>query len=532
MTAPLLRARDLRVESDARPGRGVPLVEGVDLDLRAGRTLALLGENGAGKTLTALALLGLVPPPARVTGGTVAVGAGPPVAVASAAVRDLRGGVVGWVPQDPASAFTPVMRVGAQIAETIRAHEDVSRGEARRRAREALAGVGVPRDDYPHRLSGGQRQRAMIAMALSVSPRVLVADEPTAALDATLRRDVLDLIAGHRRERDLAVLLITHDLGVVAHAADDVVVMRAGRTVERGPTERVLPALASRGARRPMVPAARRPTPRGGGARRPASGGDLLQVHDLRVAYPAAGGGAVAALDGVSLRVGHGESLAVVGESGAGKSTLARVVAGAIGAGGGTVSVAGIPRPPRTGGQRAALRRSVQMVFQDPRTSFDPHIVVGESVMEPLVVNGEVSRGRRGRGARHAGALALLDEVGLPAGAAARLPGELSGGELQRAAIARALALRPRLLVLDEPISALDARAGAAVMRLLADLRRREGLAYLLVAHDLALVRAHADRVAVMEGGRVVEEGATAAVFGHPRHPHTRALLAAMLTGP
>jgi peptide/nickel transport system ATP-binding protein len=499
----VLEARGIRV---AGPG-GEALVDGVDLELRAGEVLALIGESGAGKTLTALALIDLVPPPARLVGGAVRLRGRPVSGLRGDAMRRVRGAGIALITQDPASGFDPVRRVGDQLAETLRAHADIGRAEARERAERALAEVGVDRDDFPHRLSGGQRQRAMIATALAPGPAVLLADEPTASLDPTLRVAVLDLIDRHRAESGLAVLLISHDLASVGRIADRVAVMRDGRIVEGGPASRS-------GAPRPAEPAPPRKTAS-------TQGPPLLEARGLTRTFPGRRGAPVRALDGVDLRVSPGEVVGLVGESGSGKSTLARILVRLDAPDAGTVVVDGVDVAGARGADLAALRRTVQIVFQDPYLSLDPRLSIGATVAEPLEVRGD------GRAAVRDRVTALLEAVGLVAAVAGRRPAELSGGERQRVAIARALALEPRLLVLDEPLSSLDGDSAAQVARLLSELRASRDLAYLLISHDLGAVRGLAQRVAVMDGGRIVEEGTTERVLGAPRHPRTVALVAA-----
>ncbi|WP_217913553.1 ABC transporter ATP-binding protein [Miltoncostaea marina] len=499
MSAPVLAARGLRVEGPD----GRALVDGVSLVVRRGEVLGLVGASGAGKTLTGLALLGLVPPPARQTGGEVTLRGR---TLAGAELRRIRGRGVALVPQDPLAALDPVQRVGAGVAETLRAHAPLGRREARARAAAALAELGVPRDDHPHRLSGGQRQRALIAMALAPGPAVLVADEPTAAIDAAARTAVLDLIDARRRADGLGVLLISHDLGAVARLADRVAVIDDGRIVAEGPARSLLGAPGRRRAAMAPPGAARAGTaPAPPPAPPAAPGPPVLELRGVRREMPGRGGAPVRAVDDLSLVVGAGEAVGLVGASGSGKTTVARLACGLVGPDAGTVWRAGRPG----------------IVFQDPYLSLDPRMSVKASIAEPMAIAGVRPRERAARVA------ALVAAVGLPAGAADRRPAGLSGGQRQRVAIARALAMSPRLVVLDEPTSALDPPTAAAVMGLLARLRAERGLAYLLISHDLGAVAGGVDRLAVMDAGRIVEEGDPARVLGAPGHPASRRLVAA-----
>ncbi|WP_428952417.1 dipeptide ABC transporter ATP-binding protein [Streptomyces sp. cg35] len=595
----LLEVTDLHVEFD-----GKPAVRGVDLSLRRGEVLGLVGESGSGKSATALALLGLLPGNATVRGSVRLDGQ----ELVGASDRDLsrvRGARIGVVFQDPLSAFTPVYRIGDQIAEAVRAHRDVSREAARERAVELLDLVGIPRareraDAYPHEFSGGMRQRAMIAMAMANDPDVIVADEPTTALDVTIQAQVLDVLRTARRETGAALVLVSHDLGVVAGTADRVAVMYAGRVVENGPVDEVfrapgmpytlgllgavprideaaqvlvpVPGAApgagepGRGcAFAPRCPLAEErclagvPEPEAVGAGHTAAclrSGEVaglaprdvfpvpeiprpdshlpdskavLKVRGLARTFPVHKGnafkrrvGSVYAVDGVDLDIGRGETLALVGESGSGKSTtlfelleLKRPEGGDIELFGRSVDGLG------TAGRRA-VRQRVQIVFQDPMASLDPRMPVGDIVTEPLRAQGT----DRATAARRAPA--LLELVGLDPAHTERYPHEFSGGQRQRIGIARALSVEPDLLVLDEPVSALDVSVQAGVLNLLRRLKAELGLAYLFVSHDLSVVRHIADRVSVMYLGRTVESGPVQDVFERPLHPYTQALLSAV----
>ncbi|MFB6832196.1 dipeptide ABC transporter ATP-binding protein [Streptomyces hydrogenans] len=537
----LLAVRDLTITYATRAGP-VPAVRGVDLIVRPGEVLALVGESGSGKSTTAHAVLGLLPPGARVDGGTIRY-AGTDLAAADESVlRAHRGRAIGLVPQDPAVSLNPVQRVGSQVAEVLLLHGlAADRDTAHARAAELLgeAGLDRPRDrarQYPHELSGGMRQRVLIAIALAARPRLLVADEPTSALDVTVQRTILDHLDTLTRTSETAVLLITHDLGVAADRAGRVAVMARGRVVETGPTDEVLtsprhPYTKTLLAAAPAFAPARR-TPSGtakardGGTPAPAPA-DLLTAENLVKEYPHRRTGRHTppppAVDGVSLRVARGETLALVGESGSGKSTTARLLLRLTDPTAGRITFDGQDVTRLRGAALRALRRRLQIVYQNPYTSLDPRLPVAEIVAEPLRafrVAGRAERARR--------VAVLLDRVHLPADVARRRPAELSGGQRQRVAIARALALRPDLVVCDEPVSALDVSAQAHVLDVLAELQREDGLSYLFITHDLAVVRRIAHRVAVMRHGRIVETGPVETVFTEPREAWTRALLDAV----
>jgi peptide/nickel transport system ATP-binding protein len=542
----LLSVSDLRV-SFARDIGQVQAVAGVSFTLARGELVALVGESGSGKSLTALSLMGLTRQlGAHVSGSArlaldandAAIGtAEKAIATAASAedaidllgaselqLRRLRGARMAMVFQDPMSSLNPVQRVGWQIAEQIRAHEPlVSRADAWERAAELMDRAGIVRARervraYPHELSGGMRQRVMIAMALSCSPQLLLADEPTTALDVTTQAQILAQLKTLREQTDMAILLITHDLAVVAEVAQRVLVMHAGRLVEEGSAQEVLTQPRHPYTQRLLAAYA---------PRRPRSvrppGTALLEARDLTVRFRRA---PVPALDAVSLTLREGETLAVVGESGAGKTTLIRCLLRLQQPTGGSVHFRGedITRARRA--RMAPVRRELQMVFQDAQGSLNPRRRVAAILAGGLRLNGVPRAAQRERAAQ------LLVRVGLNEQHLQRYPHELSGGERQRVGIARALACEPRAIVLDEPVSALDAPIRAQVLDLLIGLQEESGMSYLLIAHDLAVVRDVADRVAVMHAGRVVELATTEELFAAPRHPQTRALLDACLPAP
>jgi peptide/nickel transport system ATP-binding protein len=524
----LLQVSDLRVAFDTEAGM-VNAVAGVSFALARGEVVALVGESGSGKSVTALSLMGLTRPLGARVSGTATFAGEDLLGASELQLRRLRGARMAMVFQDPMSSLNPVQRVGRQIAEQICAHEPlVSASAALQRAAELMDRVGIARAServraYPHELSGGMRQRVMIAMALSCSPDLLIADEPTTALDVTTQAHILDQLKTLREQTDMGILLVTHDLGVVADVAERVLVMYAGRLVEQGKapeillapqhpyTQRLLAAYAPRRKRTPRSPAE-----------------TLLEAHQLTVRF---GRGRerradIHALDGVSLTLRAGETLGVVGESGAGKTTLIRCLLRLMQPTSGTVHFRGadITRAGRR--QMAPVRRELQMVFQDAHSSLNPRRRVAWILATGLRLRGVPRAQQRTRAAE------LLERVGLSVQHLDRYPHELSGGERQRVGIARALSCEPKAIVLDEPVSSLDASIRAQVLDLLVRLQEELGVSYLLVAHDLAVVRDVADRVAVMQAGRIVELAPTAELFRAPQHPQTQALLAACLELP
>ncbi|WP_018653393.1 dipeptide ABC transporter ATP-binding protein [Actinomadura flavalba] len=495
---------------------GTTAVEGVDLELERDEVLAVVGESGSGKSVTALAVMGLLPAGATAT-GSVTLDGRELLGAPEEELRRVRGARIALVFQEPSTALNPVERVGWQIGEVLRAHGTPRRERAARVA-ELLTSVGIPPErarDYPHRFSGGQKQRIVLALALAVDPDVLIADEPTTALDVTVQAEILALLRDLRRERRLAVLLITHNIGVVADLADRVAVMRDGRVVETQDVRGLFAAPATEYARRllaavPRLEAHDRPA-------RPAPAKEpVLAVEDLRVDHP----GRPATLDGITLAVAPGEVLGLVGESGSGKTTLGRVAVGRLRPASGTVRLFGQDLPGLSRSELRALRRRVGVVHQDPAASLDPRRTVLESITEPLDVH------RIGTpAARASRAHDLLDQVALHRDHARRLPRELSGGQRQRVALARALALEPDLLLADEPTSALDVSVQAAVLDLFTELQERHGFACVFISHDLAVVNQVADRVAVLRGGRLIELGTARDVLTTPSTPYTRTLV-------
>ena len=528
--SPLVRVRDLAVDF-ASGEETVRAVSGVSFDIGRGETVALVGESGSGKSVTALSILQLLPyPAASHPSGSVEVDGVDTVGASGRVLRRIRGNRVSMIFQEPMTSLNPLHTIGRQVAEALTLHRGLPRHRARARARELLEMVALGAaarrlDAFPHELSGGQRQRVMIAMALACEPDLLIADEPTTALDVTVQAQILALLAELQRRLGMAMLLITHDLAIVRRIADRVCVMRGGAIVEEGPADRIFRAPAHAYTR--MLLAAE---PKGAPLPDDGAGADeALACHDLKVHFPIKTGvirrtvGHVKAVDGVTLSLRPGRTVGVVGESGSGKTTLAlallRLVAST-----GPILFEGRPIQGLTFRKMRPLRRRMQIVFQDPFGSLSPRMTVRQIVEEGLKVHGFA----RADGARDRVGEAL-EEVGLEPGMRNRYPHEFSGGQRQRIAIARALVLKPRLLVLDEPTSALDMSVQAQIVDLLRALQARHRLAYLFISHDLKVVRALCHEVIVLREGRVVESGPARALFESPRTDYTRALLAAAL---
>jgi len=528
---PILTIEDLAVEFRGQDG-WVTAVQGTTLDIAKGETLALVGESGSGKSVTALSILQLLPyPGARHPRGRIRFQGQDLLGADDRTLRGVRGNRIAMIFQEPMTSLNPLHTVEQQISETLFLHKKMNPAQARARCLELLTLVGIPNPErrlasFPHEMSGGQRQRVMIAMALANEPDLLIADEPTTALDVTIQAQILELMKDLQRRFGMALLLITHDLGVVRKMADRVCVMNRGEIVERGsaddiflraqhPYTRKLLAAEPKGTAAPPRPGAR----------------PVVDVDSLKVWFPIRAGmlrrtvDHVKAVNGISLTVKEGHTVGVVGESGSGKSTLGMALLRLLGSQGG-IRFDGQDIQGWTTRQMRPLRRQMQIVFQDPYGSLSPRMSVGQIIEEGMKIHGigGTSRAERERAIAQA-----LEEVGLDPGCRNRYPHEFSGGQRQRIAIARAMVLKPRFVVLDEPTSALDMSVQAQIVDLLRDLQARHNLAYLFISHDLKVVRALANEVMVMKDGVVVEHGSTEAIFTNPQKDYTRALLAAAL---
>ena len=523
----LLRVENLSVTFGAGD-KAVRAVEGVSFDIHRGETLALVGESGSGKSVTALSVLQLLPyPTARHPSGSIRFQGRELVGAPARELLAVRGNRVSMIFQEPMTSLNPLHTIERQVNEVLILHKGLSREAARKRTLELLQQVGIPEaakrlDAYPHQLSGGQRQRVMIAMALANEPDLLIADEPTTALDVTIQAQILKLLKTLQARYGMALLFITHDLGIVRKMADRVCVMTRGRIVEQGPVARVFDA-PQHDYTKHLLSAEPTGRPAAADSAAPA----ILELDDIKVHFPIRRGlmrrtvGHVKAVDGVSLTLRQGHTIGLVGESGSGKTTLGLALLRLEKSQGG-IRFDGQDLQTVGARELRALRRQMQIVFQDPFSSLSPRMSVGEIVGEGLDVHRIGSAAERDRAIDHA-----LHEVGLDAAARERYPHEFSGGQRQRIAIARALVLKPRFIVLDEPTSALDMSVQAQIVDLLRDLQARHKLAYLFISHDLKVVRALADEVVVLRHGKVVERGPAGQVFESPQTPYTQALIAA-----
>ncbi len=540
-----------------------PAVKNVSYEVFRGRTLGIVGESGSGKSVSTMSIMRLLPmPPARISAGAIRFwpkNSQDPVNLLSLSedeVRHYRGSRISMIFQEPMTSLNPVQKCGAQVVEMLLQHEKVSPQEARSRTLELFNEVMLPRpekifDSYPHEISGGQKQRVMIAMALICHPELVIADEPTTALDVTVQRAIIDLLRTLQQKYNIGVIFITHDLGVVAQIADDVAVMYKGEIVEHGTARQVLyhpqhpytqgllacrPPLDSRPLRLPTVKDFLEGTHALAAHEAPlppseASKQVLLRVRDLEVTYPLKKNilgkttQQLKAVDGLSFDIYRGETLGLVGESGCGKSTLGRAILRLLDTSAGTVEYDGVKLGDMSASSRKSLRRKMQIVFQDPYSSLNPRITIGEAILEPLRVHGMKGEGSADPRQR---VLDLMRKVDLDVNWYDRYPHELSGGQRQRVCIARALILNPELVVCDESVSALDVSVQAQVLNLLNDLKREYGYTYLFITHDLSVVKFLSDRIMVMEKGRLVECGTADEVYAHPQHPYTQKLISAL----
>ncbi|WP_432825522.1 dipeptide ABC transporter ATP-binding protein [Dactylosporangium sp. CA-092794] len=516
----------------------VHAVRGISFTIAAGQSVAVVGESGSGKSVTARSLIGLAGRDSAVRADRLHIDGIDTRRLPEGRWRRLRGRRIGFVLQDALVSLDPARKVGAEVGETLRTHRTVPRSAVDDKVIDLLREVGVPEPEiragqYPHQLSGGLRQRALLASAIAADPVLLIADEPTTALDVTVQAQILRLLA-QRKAAGTALLLISHDLAVVSQVADHVLVMKDGVFVEHGPTRQVLDDPRHPYTRQLLaaVPVAHargtRLSPTAGGSvaqPRPIIGAEIvLEAKNLVKTFSVAGHGVLTAVDDVSLRLHAGETLGIVGESGSGKTTTARLLLDLERPDSGTVDVDGTIWSEIDAREQRTLRRRIQVVYQDPLSSFDPRYPVHRIIAEPLAVAGLPRSGRRAR------VLELLDQVGLNAQVLDRRPAQLSGGQRQRVAIARALAPRPRVIVCDEPVSALDVSIQAQVLDLLADLQAQFGISYVFISHHLGVIYHVSDRVLVMKDGKVVESGDVEQIFHHPRHEYTKRLLAAVPT--
>ena len=541
--APLLEVKDLSISFRTQHGT-VEAVQGASLTLREGQTLAIVGESGSGKSTTAMAIIGLLPDNGLITSGSINFAGKDLAKYSDKQYQGVRGRQIGLVPQDPMSNLNPVTRVGDQIAETLLVNKMATKSNINEQVLEVMSRAGIPDPAskvraYPHELSGGLRQRILIAIGLACKPRLLIADEPTSALDVTVQRVILDQIDQMTTQLGTSVLLITHDLGLAAERASDVVVMHRGRVVEAGPARQILEDPQDEYTKKlvaaaPSVAAARlQPgaytapleqreelATEEAPAEAPAN---LVELRNLTKVYPIRGKDDFYAAKDVSLDIPRGSTVAIVGESGSGKTTTARMLLGLIQPTSGTMMFDGKNLLKLSKADQKDFRRRVQPVFQDPYSSLNPMFTIGKIIEEPLnayKVGTPSSRRARVR--------ELMEQVSLPVSMLRRYPSELSGGQRQRVAIARALSLEPELIVCDEPVSALDVLVQAQILKLLGDLQAERGLSYLFISHDLAVVRLISDYGCVMKNGELVEAATSEEIFTNPRHPYTRKLLASI----
>ncbi|MCZ6566215.1 MAG: dipeptide ABC transporter ATP-binding protein [Gammaproteobacteria bacterium] len=542
---PLLRVENLTTIFETSRST-MAAVKNVSFNVKAGETFALVGESGSGKSITALSVIRLLPDAAKVTAGTVKFDGTDLLMLPERDLRDIRGSGISMIFQEPMTSLNPVVKVGKQISEVLMRHQSMSKAQARQRALDLLDAVKIPKpgyaiDTYAHELSGGMKQRVMIAIALACEPKLLIADEPTTALDVTIQAQVLDLINDLQQQFKMAIIFITHDLGVVKQVADHVAVMKEGEIVEQSSNEvfftspqhpyswelfAALPTMEKRG--QPLLAS------HGKQKTQPVSyvaePNDTLRVNDLKVHFPIRKGflkrvvGHVKAVDGVSLEIPKGKTIALVGESGSGKTTVGKGILRLVQPTAGEVTYLGLPIHNLDRKQLLGQRANLQIIFQDPYSSMNPRMLVGEIIEEGMKALKVIDDAK----ARKVRVLELLEQVGLDKDTHLRYPHEFSGGQRQRICIARALAVNPKIIICDEPTSALDVSVQAQILDLLNDLQNQYGISYLFITHNMSVVAYFADRVAVMYQGKIVEQGDVEQVLTNPTHEYTKALLSAV----
>ncbi|MDP5053433.1 MAG: ABC transporter ATP-binding protein [Congregibacter sp.] len=519
----LLDVKNLAVSFVTRNGIN-KAVDDISFTVESGKITAIIGESGSGKSVACYSMLGLIPmPPGRIDGGQALFDGKDLLQCSERQLRKTRGRDIAMIFQDPMTCLNPYMTIGKQMAEPIVYHKRVSKTEARARAIELLGEVGIRNpettvDSFPHEFSGGMRQRVMIAMALINEPKLLIADEPTTALDVTIQAQILELIANLQRTRDIGVIFISHDLAVVADIADDICVMQQGRIVESGDREAIFS-----NAKHPYTQKLLSAIPAGTKVSQPQTAEPFIKVRNLKTWFKVSGGDTVKAVDDVSFDIYKGEILGLVGESGSGKSTIGRSLLRLVPITDGEVSLDGTDVTALTGPALKTMRRRMQMIFQDPFASLNPRMTVFDTLAEPLLLHGIETRRSVAQGV-----LKLMDDVGLARAFVRKYPHEFSGGQRQRIAIGRALATRPEFIVADEPVSALDVTIQAQILDLMLELGREYGLTMLFVSHDLAVVKHLADRIIVLYQGKIVEEGTGESLFNSPQQAYTQQLLQAI----
>ncbi len=532
----LLTVSDLHIHFHTRNGL-VKAVNGVEFSIDKGETIGIVGESGSGKTVCCYSLLGLLPsPPARVESGSAMFEGRDLLHMPEPALRKIRGNRIAMIFQDPMTSLNPFMKLGDQLIEPLSIHKKLSKKEARQRAIKAMQEVGIPEperriDCYPHEFSGGMRQRVMIAMALVTEPDILIADEPTTALDVTIQAQILDLIKKLQKQHGIAVIFISHDLGVIAGCADKIIVMHDGNIVESGSTDAIYYHTRHEYTKKLLnaIPTTGKPA---SAAFKTTTGEEpIFKIDALRTQFAIHEGGLFAgksdkyhkAVDGVSLQLLKGETLGLVGESGCGKSTLAKSIMRLVNVTSGSITLNGKDLTRLEGQDLKAARADFQMVFQDPYASLNPRMTVYDILAEAIYIHKNCNEKELLDQVVH-----LMKDVGLPAQAIRKYPHEFSGGQRQRIAIARALALQPRLLIADEPVSALDVTIQAQILDLLLNLVRKYQITMIFISHDLSVIRYVTDRTAVMYQGKIVEYGETEAIFNNPQHAYTKSLLSAI----